>query len=207
MVTVYSARCSIPLSPLPGTSFPASTIQYYFIAKCQYNCTRNVLRCQVHSSHIHSSLKTSLSQQQQLRQPGVKQVQQTSRRVDLPVYYLTKTSRKRKPLVANPQFIWLCWCISQHRNRGVACGCLRSVDRDRLPAGVAHKPDYPGHQKAGRAGPGGWERCVWVVGGVLKRQGYNSSFCAIHLWLLPASYIFCLCFLVCLILLMHTCFT
>ena len=64
------------------------------------------------------------------------------------------------------------------------------MDRDRLPAGVAHKPDYPGHQKAGSAGPGGWERCVWVVGGVLKRQGYNSSICAIHLWPLPASYIF-----------------
>ena len=36
-------------------------IQYNFIAKCQYNCTRNVLWCQVHSSHIHSSHKTSLN--------------------------------------------------------------------------------------------------------------------------------------------------
>ena len=35
------------------------TIQYNFIAKCQYtDCTRNVLRCQVHSSHIHSNHKT-----------------------------------------------------------------------------------------------------------------------------------------------------
>jgi len=35
------------------------TIQYNFIAKCQYtDCTRNVLWCQVHSSHIHSNHKT-----------------------------------------------------------------------------------------------------------------------------------------------------
>ena len=34
------------------------TIQYNFIAKCQYNGTRNVLWCQVHSSHIHSNHKT-----------------------------------------------------------------------------------------------------------------------------------------------------
>jgi len=34
-------------------------IQYNFIAKCQYTgCTRNVLWCQVHSSHIHSNHKT-----------------------------------------------------------------------------------------------------------------------------------------------------
>ena len=33
-------------------------IQYNFIAKCQYtDCTRNVLWCQVHSSHIHSNHK------------------------------------------------------------------------------------------------------------------------------------------------------
>ena len=35
-------------------------IQYNFIAKCQYNCTRNVLWCQVCSSHIHSNHNTSL---------------------------------------------------------------------------------------------------------------------------------------------------
>ena len=33
-------------------------LQYNFIAKCQYNCTRNVLWCQVHSSHIHGNHKT-----------------------------------------------------------------------------------------------------------------------------------------------------
>ena len=37
----------------------SNTIQYNFIAKCQYtDCTRNVLWCQVHSSHIHSNHKT-----------------------------------------------------------------------------------------------------------------------------------------------------
>ena len=35
--------------------------QYNFIAKCQYNCTRNVLWCQAYSSHIHSNHKTSLN--------------------------------------------------------------------------------------------------------------------------------------------------
>ena len=30
------------------------------MAKCQYNCSRNVLWGQVHSSHIHSNHKTSL---------------------------------------------------------------------------------------------------------------------------------------------------
>ena len=36
-----------------------NTIQYNFITKCQYtDCTRNVLWCQVHSSHIHSNHKT-----------------------------------------------------------------------------------------------------------------------------------------------------
>ena len=34
-------------------------IQYNFIAKCHYtDCTRNVLWCQVHTSHIHSNHKT-----------------------------------------------------------------------------------------------------------------------------------------------------
>ena len=34
-------------------------IQYNFIARFQYtDCTRNVLWCQVHSSHIHSNHKT-----------------------------------------------------------------------------------------------------------------------------------------------------
>ena len=34
-------------------------LQYNFIAKCQYtDCTRNVLWCQVNSSHIHSNHKT-----------------------------------------------------------------------------------------------------------------------------------------------------
>ena len=37
-------------------------LQYNFIAKCQYNCTKNVFFwCQVHSSHIHSNNKTSLN--------------------------------------------------------------------------------------------------------------------------------------------------
>ena len=36
-----------------------NTVQYNLIAKCQYtDCTRNVLWCQVHSSHIHSNHKT-----------------------------------------------------------------------------------------------------------------------------------------------------
>ena len=37
-----------------------NTIQYNYITKCQHNCTRNVLWCQVHSSHIHTNPKTSL---------------------------------------------------------------------------------------------------------------------------------------------------
>ena len=35
-----------------------NTIQCNLIAKCQYNCTRNVLWCQIHSSHIHTNHKT-----------------------------------------------------------------------------------------------------------------------------------------------------
>ena len=49
---------------LPVTSDIQYNIQYnvtYFIAKCQYNCTRNVLWCHVHSSHIHANHKTSLN--------------------------------------------------------------------------------------------------------------------------------------------------
>ena len=34
------------------------SVQYNFIAKCQYNCARNVLWCQVHSPCIHSNHKT-----------------------------------------------------------------------------------------------------------------------------------------------------
>ena len=34
------------------------TIQYNFIAKRQCSYTRNVLWCQVHSSHIHADHKT-----------------------------------------------------------------------------------------------------------------------------------------------------
>ena len=44
-----------------GMQVRLNTIQYNFIAKCQYSCTRNVLWCQVHSSHIHSNRKTSLN--------------------------------------------------------------------------------------------------------------------------------------------------
>ena len=40
---------------------PCSLIQYNVIAKCQYSCTRNVLLCHAHSSHIHANHKTSLS--------------------------------------------------------------------------------------------------------------------------------------------------
>ena len=36
-----------------------NTIRNIFIAKCQYDCTRNVLWCHVHSSHIHANHKTS----------------------------------------------------------------------------------------------------------------------------------------------------
>ena len=40
------------------SSFHSISIQYNFIAKCQYtDCSRNVLWCQVHSSHIHSNHK------------------------------------------------------------------------------------------------------------------------------------------------------
>ena len=40
-----------------------NTIQCNVIAKCQYtDCTRTVLWCQVHSSHINSSHKTFLIQ-------------------------------------------------------------------------------------------------------------------------------------------------
>ena len=43
----------------PSLIIQYNTIQHNFIAKCQYNdCTRNVLWCQVHSSHIHSNHKT-----------------------------------------------------------------------------------------------------------------------------------------------------
>ena len=39
-------------------------LQYKFIARCQYNCTRNVLGCQVHSSsHIHNTLNYKNSKQ------------------------------------------------------------------------------------------------------------------------------------------------
>ena len=33
---------------------PSASIDSNFIAKCQYNCTMNVLWCQIHSSHIHA---------------------------------------------------------------------------------------------------------------------------------------------------------
>ena len=37
----------------------SSSLNFIFIAKCQYtDCTRNVLWCQVHSSHIHSNHKS-----------------------------------------------------------------------------------------------------------------------------------------------------
>ena len=44
-----------------GVDDDDDAIQYNFIAKCQYNCTKNILWYQVHSSHIHSKHKTSLS--------------------------------------------------------------------------------------------------------------------------------------------------
>ena len=44
---------------------------YYFIAKCQYSCIRNVSWCQVHSSHIQANHKTSLDCNKS-KQPGKK---------------------------------------------------------------------------------------------------------------------------------------
>ena len=44
--------------PRLKTDSDSSVPNYNFIAKCQYNCTRNVLWCQVHSSHIHSNHET-----------------------------------------------------------------------------------------------------------------------------------------------------
>ena len=48
----------------PGSSsgqYHLLSVQYNFIAKCQYNRARNVLWCQVHSPHFHSSHKTALN--------------------------------------------------------------------------------------------------------------------------------------------------
>ena len=41
-------------------------LQYNCIAKCQNNCTTNVLWCQVHSSHIHSNHTKIIKLQQQI---------------------------------------------------------------------------------------------------------------------------------------------
>ena len=68
----YSYDCKLQLQRLQNLCLHLQTpcifavtnvcsleLQYNFIAKCQYNCTRNVLWCQVHSSHIHANHKTS----------------------------------------------------------------------------------------------------------------------------------------------------
>ena len=49
-----------------------STIRHNFIAKCQYSCTRNVLWCQVHSSHIHCNQKTLNLNYNTNKHPGKK---------------------------------------------------------------------------------------------------------------------------------------
>ena len=41
--------------------FSWNDLQYNLTATCQYNCTRNALWCQVHTSHIHTNHKTSLN--------------------------------------------------------------------------------------------------------------------------------------------------
>ena len=52
-------RRKVELDSHTELDYPLLTIQYNFIAKCQYtDCTRNVLWSQVHSSHIHSNHKT-----------------------------------------------------------------------------------------------------------------------------------------------------
>ena len=61
LLLVQNLVVSLPVCVRNGMFGLTSTepsIQYNFIAKCQYNCTRNVLWCQVHSSHIHSNHKT-----------------------------------------------------------------------------------------------------------------------------------------------------
>ena len=50
---VYS-ECGL----LPGFQPLNNTMQYNFVVECPYNCTRNILWCQVHSSHIHSNHET-----------------------------------------------------------------------------------------------------------------------------------------------------
>ena len=50
----------LPTPPLNYVSGPVY-IPCNFIAKCQYSCTRKVLWCQVHSSHIHASHRTLLN--------------------------------------------------------------------------------------------------------------------------------------------------
>ena len=63
-----NAPCTT-LLPSVNTLHCQVSIQYNYTAKCQYNynakcqcnCTRNVLWCQVHSSHIHAHHKTSLN--------------------------------------------------------------------------------------------------------------------------------------------------
>ena len=54
---VTRPRCTGTLysQPLPTPGSVYSTKQYNFIARCQYNCTRDVLWCKVHSSHIHTT--------------------------------------------------------------------------------------------------------------------------------------------------------
>ena len=58
-VSSYSCSSACPIPLCPKIALIYNTIQYNFIAKCQYtDCTRNVLWCQVHSSHSHSNHKT-----------------------------------------------------------------------------------------------------------------------------------------------------
>ena len=52
--------------------YSSATVQYNFIPKCQYKCTRIVLWCQLHSSHIHSNHKTSLNYNNSKKHPGTK---------------------------------------------------------------------------------------------------------------------------------------
>ena len=58
-------------------------LQYNFIAKCQYKCTRDVLWCQVHSSHIHTNHKTDYKNSRQTFQ--VKSHLQTNKMVSWPL--------------------------------------------------------------------------------------------------------------------------
>ena len=140
-----------------------STIQHNSIAKCQYNCTRNVLWCQVHSSHTHANHKTSSNYNNSkqtspgktsfinkyMRNPTDIKLCISHKNCILPLHYSSSggaSHRRKMAWVQNVLQVEMEWSKQSHISDVVSVFVVYELHRVSTGA-VSHYPDSVAHMQ------------------------------------------------------------